>query len=131
MLCRYAANPTPISFSLSLPLILFFPLWPRTPSSPFIPYTRIFLLDPTVPFKFATCENKTWDCYFEPLSNCTIQDAEMIAAKHGYGQMMMKKEDQVLRPVKVSCVCKNFSWMNGYLSGWVNGWNGWIEGAME
>jgi len=65
---------------------------------------RIFLLDPTVPFRFASCEKKTWDCYFEPLSHCTIEDAEAIVASRGgeYDTMLFQPEHRVIRTQSVS-----------------------------
>jgi len=65
---------------------------------------RILLLDPDSRFRYASCEKQTWDCYFEPLSNCTVGDAEAIVASRGgeYDTRLTNPDDRVLRPSRVS-----------------------------
>lgn len=48
---------------------------------------RIFLVDNNVPFRYADCEPQTWQCYFLPLSRCTIADVEasVEAGRRSYG----------------------------------------------
>jgi hypothetical protein len=65
---------------------------------------RIFLLDPIIPFRYANCEKREWSCYFEPLSSCTLEDADQIlnVTGLGYQTMLLDPEHRVLRPEVVS-----------------------------
>lgn len=68
---------------------------------------RIFLLDPDRPFRYADCQDKQWDCYFQPLSNCTIRDAEEITRQRGgrYDQVVHDPAHRVIRCERVSATC--------------------------
>jgi len=65
---------------------------------------RIMLLDPNTPFRHSHCEEKTWECYFQPLSHCTIADAEAIVKSRGgvYDKFLTKEDNPVIRPSAVS-----------------------------
>jgi hypothetical protein len=68
---------------------------------------RIFLLNNNVAFRYANCSSgpdtttiQTWECYFMPLSRCTIQDAEQIGQ---YGEDYLNASHRVLKADKVVC----------------------------
>jgi hypothetical protein len=68
---------------------------------------RIFLLNDNVPFRYANCSSdsasssmlQTWECYFMPLSRCTLRDAERIGL---YGEDYLNASHRVLKADKVS-----------------------------
>jgi hypothetical protein len=68
---------------------------------------RIFLLNDNVPFRYANCSSapgstmlQTWECYFMPLSRCTIRDAERIGQ---FGEDYLNASHRVLKADKVVC----------------------------
>jgi hypothetical protein len=65
---------------------------------------RTFLLDPDFKFRYANCSSRDWSCYFEPLSNCTVDDAEAIVGANGgeYGTHLRRMDHRVIRTQKVS-----------------------------
>jgi hypothetical protein len=68
---------------------------------------RIFLLNDNVPFRYANCSSdpasstmlQTWECYFLPLSRCSIRDAERIGR---YGEDYLNTSHRVLKADKVN-----------------------------
>ena len=64
---------------------------------------RVFLVDGNVPFRYADCEPQSWQCYFLPLSRCTIADVE-ASVKNGrraYGGDFLNASHHVIRASKV------------------------------
>ena len=63
---------------------------------------RVFLLEPESPFRYANCTDQSWECYFQPLSRCTVNDTIEVAETlgHGYGSDLTNASARVLRKSK-------------------------------
>jgi hypothetical protein len=64
------------------------------------------LPEPEIPFLYSNCTEQNWECYFEPLSRCTVSDAEEILTVSGgvYGTQYLNTSHQVLRGKKVRTI---------------------------
>jgi hypothetical protein len=64
---------------------------------------RILLPEPEITFPYSNCTEQNWECYFEPLSRCTVNDTNEILATDGgvYGSQHLNASHRILRGKKV------------------------------
>jgi len=67
---------------------------------------RVFVIDTQEPFWQAGCPTKDWDCYYEPISNCTVKDVEGVVQAEGgkYGSEWVDPSHRVVWPNRVRAV---------------------------
>jgi hypothetical protein len=64
---------------------------------------RVLLPEPEIPFPYSNCTGQGWECYFEPLSRCTVNDTNEILTANGgvYGSQYLNASHRILRGKKV------------------------------